>query len=202
MGTCLTDREIDKLRTASHSLHTVSNDRIKSDLTRKDITERLRGQSVIDLGSGTGWYLPLFFDAGCKELMVVEPKPKEELLDKIKEMGSQGLKIYLETDAYKFWDKQPDESSIVTSYGVFDHNIVGGCRSILIDDSDLDVIIDGFYRNTTRQIERITPTGQITIHRGPSANLIRRYSQRLQPYSGDGIHTDWKETDGGILVKQ
>lgn len=202
MDTQLTDGEIDKLRTASHSLHKVSYDRIQSDLTRPDITERLSGQAVIDLGSGTGWYLPLFFDAGCRELLVVEPEPKEELLKKMSEMESQGFKVSLETDAYRFWDKHSDESAIVTSYGVFDHNIVGGCRSILIDDSDLDIIIDKFYRNTARQIERITPAGQITIHRGPCANLIKQYSQRLQPYSGDRIHTDWKESDGGILVKE
>ena len=202
MGIELTDREIDKLRTASHSLHRVSYDNIRSDLTRPDITERLQDQAVIDLGSGTGWYLPLFFDAGCREFLVVEPNPKDELLNKMKEMGSQGFRVSLETDAYSFWDKQADESAIVTSYGVFDHNIIGGCRSILIDDSDLDIIIDKYYQNTARQIERITPTGQVTIHRGPSVNLIKKYSQRLQPYSGDGIHTDWKESDGGILIKQ
>lgn len=198
----LTDREIDKLRTGSHSLHRVSYDRIKTDLSRSDIVAKLQGQKVIDLGSGTGWYLPLFFNAGCRELVVVEPKPKQELIDKLEEMKKQGFKVDLETDAYRFWGRHTDESAIVTSYGVFDQNIVGGCRSILIDESDLDLIIEKFYRQTAKEIERITPTGQISIHRGPMAHLIRKYSQRLQPHSGNGIHLDWKESEGGILVKQ
>ena len=202
MGITLTAPEASKLRAASHSMHGISYDRIKSDLYRIDVTSRFNGQKIIDLGSGTGWYLPLFFEAGCMELVVVEPKPKQELVDKIEEMKSQGQRVSLEYDAYNFWSKHPDESAIVTSYGVFDPVIIGGCRSILIDDSDLDKIIDKYFRTTAREIERITPTGQITIHRGPLAHLIKEYTTRLQPYSGDGIHTDWRKSDGGILVKQ
>jgi len=202
MITTLTRHEADKLRTASHSMHRISYDKIKSDLYRAEITSRFKGEKIIDLGSGTGWYLPLFFEAGCKELVVVEPKPKQELLDKLNEMSSQGKKVYLENDAYNFWSKHSDESAIVTSYGVFDENIIGGCRSILIDDSDLDNIIDKYFRVTAKEIERITPTGQITIHRGPLAYLIKEHTQKLQPYSGDSIHADWRKSDGGILVKR
>lgn len=145
---------------------------------------------IIDLDSGTGWYLPLFFVAGCRELVVVESKPKQELIDKLEEMNSQGQRVSLENDAYNFWSKHPDESAIVTSYGVFDENIIGGCKSILIDDSDLDNIIDKYFRVTAKEIERVTLTGQITIHRSPLAYLIKEHTQRLQPYSGNGIHTD------------
>lgn len=198
----LTESEISKLRTASHSFHTISYDKIKEDLSRQDVIKRLRGSGVIDLGSGTGWYLPLFFSAGCKELIVVEPEPKQELLDKIGEIRAQWPSISLEKGAYGFWDKHLDESAVVTSYGVFDPSIIGGCRSILKDDSDLDSIIDKYYRQTAREIERITPTGNITIHRGSMAYLIRKYSEMLHPYSGDGIHTDWTEKSGGILIKR
>lgn len=202
MGVTLTEQEIDKLRIASHSFENISYERITDDLGRPDIVARLQGQKVIDLGSGTGWYLPRFFNAGCREVVVVEPKPKQKLLDQLREMNAQGMRSSLEEDTYGFWDKHPNESAIVTSYGVFDQNIIGGCRSILIDDSDLDAIMDNYYRRIAREIERITPTGQITIHRGPMAHLIREYSQRLQPYSGDRIHADWVESSGGILVKQ
>jgi len=202
MPTALTQNEAEKLRTASHSMHKISYCQIKSDLRRADITSRFNGQKIIDLGSGTGWYTPLFFEAGCRELVVVEPKPKQELLDKLNEMHSKGYRVSLEIDAYNFWSKHSDESAIVTSYGVFDPAIIGGRRSILIDDSDLDGIIGKYFRTTAREIERITPTGQITIHRGPLAHLIKECTQRLQPYSGDGIHTDWRRADGGILLKQ
>jgi len=202
MVVTLTEDEANKLRTASHRMHRISYDRIRSDLYRADITSRFNGQKIIDLGSGTGWYLPLFFESGCRELVAVEPKPKQELLDKLNKMNSQGHKVSLENDAYNFWSKHPDESAIVTSYGVFDDTIIGGCRSILIDDSDLDEIIDKYFKVTAKEIERVTPTGQITIHRGPLAYLIKEHTQRLQPYSGDGIHADWRKSDGGILVKQ
>ncbi len=202
MITTLTESEVDKLRTASRVMYRISYDRIKSDLCRPDVASKFRGQKIIDLGSGTGWYLPLFFKAGCKELVVVEPKPRQELVDKIGEMNSQGQRVFLERDAYNFWNKHPDESAIVTSYGVFDPVIIGGCRSILIDDSDLDEIIDKYFRTAAKEIERITPTGQITVHRGPLAYLIKEYTTKLQPYSEDGTHTDWRESDGGILLKQ
>lgn len=202
MNAALTNDEASKLRTASRSMHRISYDRIKSDLYRQDILSRFNGQKIIDLGSGTGWYLHLFFEAGCRELVVVEPKPKQELINKLKEMNSQGQRVSLENDAYNFWSKHPDESAIVTSYGVFDESIIGGCRSILIDDSDLDKISDKYFRVTAKEIERVTPTEQITIHRGPLAYLIKEHTQRFQPYSGDDIHTDWRKSDGGILIKQ
>lgn len=118
---------------------------------RKFLAREVKGRKIIELGNRG--YANLDRDSNN----VLCSVPAATFL----ELGAksyEGCDPKYNADGLTFLLKQPDESAIVTSFGVLEDGVLhmGGCS--------IDHLLSRYTAELGRQIYRVTPKGAITLH--------------------------------------
>lgn len=113
------------------------------------LRQHFSGERVIELGPGASPLAEKFFEFGAKEYVGVEPF-HPELTEEALPIQDERVNL-VKDDGLTYLLQQPENSALVVSFGVLCPELLGWCN-------------DDYYRFLGREIYKVTPEGNISIH--------------------------------------